>query len=475
MIVAPALEKLNYRLARYYLDKLRTAESAYQYGGEHSIYALAMFECEWPHIQQWQAWSAAHASDDNQAATLCKEYSQVGAELLILRQHPQERLEWLEAGLAATYQLGDTSTEMVHLYLLARVHHVLGSLILAQEYAEKALALARQLGNPLYICRSLLALARVFLYKAEYERSQATFDQALVLSIELDTPLEMAEALTGLGAVAFRQSDYIHAYDYDTKALKIYEEQGQPHYICSALRNLSSVAAVIGDKDAAIKYAERGAVLARNIGYQELLASCLGTLGLLATEQGNFDEACEYLQQSLDITRLLGDPFEEVGARIRLGLLLLRLGDLSAVLVCFEAVLPLANKSGFRWHSAIALWAMAQVFRRKGDLLHTGLKLHAGLEIALDIKNINIQTAYLLEAALLWHDRGQIEQAATWAALLQANIKELDVKQLAAFDDLKQKLKDSLGQAQFTTALEDGRNLNLDSVLEEILTELRQV
>src|SRR3972149_4269834 len=88
----------HYRLAQYYLGKLRAAGAAFRRGHANSAYGLAVFDREWAQIKHWQAWLADRLADDPTAVQLCAEYPHVGADLLVLRQSPQEPIAWLGGG-----------------------------------------------------------------------------------------------------------------------------------------------------------------------------------------------------------------------------------------------------------------------------------------------------------------------------------------------------------------------------------------
>jgi hypothetical protein len=46
------IQTTQIRLARHYLNKLRSANAAYKRGSESTSHGLRQFEQEWPHIKQ---------------------------------------------------------------------------------------------------------------------------------------------------------------------------------------------------------------------------------------------------------------------------------------------------------------------------------------------------------------------------------------------------------------------------------------
>jgi tetratricopeptide (TPR) repeat protein len=463
---------IHYRMAHHYLNKLRAAEAAYQHGHEHSEYALSLFDQDWQNIKQWQAWSANHAVADHEAAWLCKEYSQASIDLLILRQHPQERLVWLNAGLTAARQLGDAQAEMIHEYLMGRVYNALGSPAAAQNHAEKALSLAQEQHDHLYMSKILITLGAAFYNIDDYEQAKLAYEQGLILSQKLDAKPIIGSALNGLGNVAHGQGNYEQAETYYFQYLEIAEIYGRPHDIALVLRNLALVKNSLGDIETAIAYAQQGAELARAVRDQRQLASILGLLGDMALVQGKLDEARQHYQESLDMARRTSRLSDEVSAWGRLGSLYLRLGDFTQALNCFESVLSLSNKSGFRWYNTLALLSISQVFRMMGDLGNASLKLREGLQIALTIENEAIHVSYLLEATSLGSVFGQLEQSAHWLGLLQFHSHNFDADQKNEFARLHQTLETKLGQKPFINAVAYGKTLSLDEVVRSLPDKL---
>jgi tetratricopeptide (TPR) repeat protein len=472
MINTTQFKNVHSRMARYYLQKLQSAETLYQYGHEYSDEALSLFDQDWQHIKLWRDWSAAHTSTSDEFAQLCKEFSQVSVDLLILRQHPEQRLEWLCDGLSAARQIGDEYSEMIHQSLLGRAYNSLGLLADAQYYAEQALKLADQRDDRFNMSRILITLGNTFSKKDDYEAARRANELALALSRELDAKPLIGSALNGLGAVAYDQGNFEFARECYNQFLEIVTQLGRPHDICLALYNLAILANAQGQIDQAIEYAQQGHELCRAIKDQRQLASILGLLGDLATSQRKLSEARRHYEESLEIARQINRLSDEISAWGRLGSLNLELGDFSKALQCYASVVTLSEKSGFRWYHMMALMSMAQVFRMMGDLESAHRKLYQGLEIALTVESQRIHLYHLLEAALLWHDRGQLEQAAEWVGILQVNIKELDIDQKAVCDDLRGKLQTTLGQRCFDEAFKRGQLLELKQVMEDILAEL---
>lgn len=473
--MAHIVASAQFRLANYYLTKLRTIETTFKRGHEHSIEALAQFDQDWSQIKRWRAWAADHANEHDDIATIGTEYAQAGAEFFLLRLHPHERLEWLEAGLAAANRLGDTHAEMIHQLHLGRTYSYLGSVAYALRHTERAMALAQQLDDQIHLCRSLITLGGIYYGIDEYEKSRQTHEQALQIGIELGAKHEIGTTFNGLGNVAFSQADYERAYDCYMRSMEILDEAGIAVGVCMALRNLSMVTKRMGDTDAATSYAKRCVELCREVGYQSCLAETLSQLGLLAYDRDQLAEARDYYEQSLDLSRQISHPSNEAYVLYRLGCLVFKTGDIPEALEYFEAAAALSQEIGERWFAAIALMNLAEVLRAKGEIQQACRKLHEGWEIAATLDGSAIRAKYLAEAARLWLDLDQAEQAAIWVGLLSNYVEKLMGDERKSYENLRQALITELSPEQFAVAMACGQNLDLDSEIEKAMSNLVNV
>ena len=96
---ADELDGAARRHAMYYLNVLAQANNLYIKGGGFIKQGLALLDLEWGSVQAGQAWAAAHAEQDKEAARLCSRYPDAGCNCLHLYKHPRERIHWLEAAL----------------------------------------------------------------------------------------------------------------------------------------------------------------------------------------------------------------------------------------------------------------------------------------------------------------------------------------------------------------------------------------
>jgi len=158
---AAALEPARLRHAGHYLSVLKNATDLYKEGKENTYSGLKLFDVEWTNIRYAQMWAEEtilihHDNKINSlklcpeyksALDLCNSYPYVAAYLLVLRQHPQERIHWLEVALAASQQLNDRKKEALHKANMGLAYASIGDSNTSINLNESALEIAREIGD----------------------------------------------------------------------------------------------------------------------------------------------------------------------------------------------------------------------------------------------------------------------------------------------------------------------------------------
>ena len=135
------------RHAAHYLAVAGRADEAYLEGGEGVLAGLRLFDQERVQIEAGQAWAAGYAAEDDEAAELAQDYPLRAASVLELRQHPRDRIGWLEASAEAARKLGNRDREGMAVGNLGNGYLELGEPKRAIEYYEQQLPIARETGD----------------------------------------------------------------------------------------------------------------------------------------------------------------------------------------------------------------------------------------------------------------------------------------------------------------------------------------
>jgi hypothetical protein len=166
-------------------------------------------------------------------------------------------------------------------------------------------------------------------------------------------------------------------------------------------------------------------------------------------------------------------PVDEIITLNLLGDLSAQEGEIPEAIQYLEKALSLSTVAGLRWAISYSLYYLTKVLRRSGNILLARQRLREGLEVVCTINRRDLQASFLLEAALLWHGQGNGKQAASWMGLLQQYLDILvEPREKATYNDLRGRLVAELGQQEYAQAVTRAGSPELDSVIEQILSEL---
>src|ERR1035437_427087 len=238
------------RHAEHYLAVASAADNLYLKGGEATLQGLRFFDTEWGNIRAGQAWAAALAGQDDAAARLASRYADGAVYCLDLRQHPRERILWLEAALAAARRLKDRAAEGAHRGNLGNAYALLGETRRAIEFYEKALGINREAGD---------------------RRGEGG-------------------TLGNLGIAHKNLGELRRAIEFYEKQVLIVREIGDRRGEGSALGNLGNAYVALGEARRAIEYYENALGIDHEVGDRRGEAQDLGNLGLAYADLGRFEE-----------------------------------------------------------------------------------------------------------------------------------------------------------------------------------------
>ncbi len=274
------------RHAVHYLDVEGRAGDTYLEGGKGVLAGLRLFDQERVQIEAGQAWAAGHAAEDDEAAVLAQDYPLRAAEVLNLRQHPRERIRWLEVSAKAARKLGNRGDEGMALGGLGNRFLELGEPRRAIEYYQQHLEIARETGD---------------------RRGEGN-------------------ALGNLGVAYRRLGETRRAIEYYEQHLEIARETGDRRGEGAALNNLGLAYADLGEPRRAIQYYERVLEITRATGDRRGEGAALNNLGIAHRRLGETPRAIEYYEQDLGTTRETGDRRGEGMTLYNRGLALDNLG-----------------------------------------------------------------------------------------------------------------------------------------------------
>ena len=354
------------RHALWYERLLAEANTGYLEGGDKARAGLARFDQERANIEAGQAWAAAHAAEDDEAARLCSAYAGASWAIRQLRQPAPDDLAWTEAALRAARQIKDQRHETVHLDNLGLAYAALGQPREAIDYHEQALRIDRALGDRYGEGQSLGNLGLAYAALGQPGRALEFFSEHLTIARELGDRRGEANALGNIAlayAALDRTDEALQAYN---QVLGLMRALGNRHGEGNTLTLLAHLWATLGDLPRAIGLYEQHRAIAHEMGDRRGEADALSNLGN-AYYRSDPGRAVEFYEQSLAVRREIGDRPGEGSTVNNLGGAYAALGDARRALECFEAARRLMHDLGDRRGEAYARWNIGEALNALGD------------------------------------------------------------------------------------------------------------
>jgi hypothetical protein len=460
------------RLAKYYLDRLRTANTIYRRGATSSAESTSMLGQDWGQIAQWQAWAAAQSPLDQEAARLCASYAQDGADILNARQNPQERAAWLEAGLAAAQALGDGRATAACLLGLAWALYKT-EVERAEDVARQALAQSKRIHDTLLIGQSLHLLGEMAMRRETLEDAEQQLLQSATLLQALDAQAALADVCFSLSELMYWRGLPERAYTYALQCYHIQQRLGLNQSINNNLTWLGLMTIETGDFSAGEQYVRQSEALCRAVGARSTLVHTLSALCELMIIRKDAAQARAYVQEALKIAQDIDEAW-------LLPILFVHSGAIHALTGNYEAAqhdtrqaLKLVRASGNRSVQIYVLMHLAEFQLAVGALEAASAALSESMHAAVQANNHRDIVYGVFVAIKLWCRRGDTLCAAEWVELL-LSLRGVDYALRCDLAALRAELLGLLGPDLFAAAAKRGKQLELQPVARQIAAALTE-
>ncbi|HKX32796.1 MAG TPA: tetratricopeptide repeat protein [Blastocatellia bacterium] len=332
------------RHAAHYQRILISANALYLQSGDGVERGLALFDLELLNIEAGQAWTVERTVTDDTAAELCIAYPETGVDLLLLRQHPRERVQWLEAMLAAAQRLNRSGAESVACSNLGFAYHALGETRRAIEFSQQALEITRRTGDRKGELRALSTLSIAYITLGEASLAIEFSQQQVASAREIGDRRSEGWALGNLGEAYSVQGDKKRAIEFQKQWLMIARETGDRRNEGWALGRLAGAYADLGEARRAVGFYDQWLMIAREIGDRRGEGTSLRNLGHLYATLGKNSRTIELYEQALMIARETEDRRNEGELLWNMAMVLDRLGERARAVHCAEAALMICER-----------------------------------------------------------------------------------------------------------------------------------
>jgi tetratricopeptide (TPR) repeat protein len=365
--LAARLTAARRRHAEYYCGLLAAADKLYLKGGDQVALGLALFDRERHNIESGRAWAAGGVLADPAAARLCVGYPLQGVNVLPLRLHPRQRIDWLETAVTAARKIGDRPSEGATLGNLGSAYFELGEPRRAIEFYEQHLTIAREIGDRRSEGQALGNLGVAYGDLGKPRRAIEFYEQNLTIAREIGARRSESAALSNLGVAYGDLGEPRRAIEFYEQHLTIAREIGDHRSEGAVLSNLGVAYGDLGEPRRAIEFYEQHLTIAREIGDRRSEGQALGNLGVALRNLGERRRSIECYDQQLTITREIGDRRGEGQALGNLGVAYGDLGEPRRAIEFYEQQLTIAREIGDRRSEGQALGNLGVALRNLGE------------------------------------------------------------------------------------------------------------
>jgi tetratricopeptide (TPR) repeat protein len=330
------------RHAQHYAERLFAASNDLDGGAREPAAVLASIDQEWPHVRAAFAFCRAHTDHLEGAAELCSRLPDA-ANVLRLRLHPRERIEWLEAAIAQARARGDGRLSGRLLAHLGRAHQELGDPRRARELCGAAQAIAEACGDKHTQAHALVALGDAHHALGEARLAIAASERALSLARELGADADVAGAQVVLGWGYQVLGDSARAAEHAAEGLPVARRLGDRSLESTALLAIAFARQTLGDFESAREHGEQVLAISRELGDRRMEG-----YALLSLSQPMSPKAPSGMRhrEALELARETGDRRMEGYATIMEGVSAGAGSDLRGALRHLEAALSIADETG---------------------------------------------------------------------------------------------------------------------------------
>ena len=329
----PSSREAHLRHAQHYCSLLQSANALHLKCGDQITEGLSIFDREWANILAAYDWVGNFTQKDLVEASLCCAINDAGSHLLDLRQHPHERIRWLNTALTAARTLAaGRLMECLILSNLGAAHLRMRKAREAVKCSQKSLAIAKELKNGYAVAVAVGNLGNAYLQLGDINLAIHCFKYDLEVCRQTADRRGEGEAFLNLGNAYLCNDDGKDAAECFEQALIASRACGARQNEANALGNLGIVRRQSGDLHKAIEAQKEALDLFRAMEDRTGESNALGNLGLAHADLGEHKSALRYYDEQLAIATEINDPRGQATAHYNSSLVLRRVGQLSLAL-----------------------------------------------------------------------------------------------------------------------------------------------
>lgn len=229
-----------------------------------------------------------------------------------------------------------------------------------------------------------------------------------------------------------------------------------------------------GEIERAIPLKEQATEILRSLGEHHEVAANLHDIADSWAHVGDYERARAAASEALEIRRTLGDPGGIAHALSSLGDVALFEGDLSEARRIYAEVLELIEASPTEAvDKAVGLHSLAECRRRQGEYEGAAANLVEAIKLAAE-QNLIFSVPEMLDTAAALTALSDPRRGTVLAGAAETLRREsgFDYFDRLESERIAASLRDSLGESEFESAMDEGRNLPVEAAMQTALESL---
>ncbi|MCQ3929397.1 MAG: hypothetical protein DPW16_02975 [Chloroflexi bacterium] len=405
-----------------------------------------------------------HAGDTAKEAN----YAQIGGEQALAISNSRGAIDLYNRALQLTPQ-DNQGVRAALLVDLAKSHENLSDYTTATQHLNEGLALARGANDQLMMVKALNALGLVTEMQGAYDEALKLNEQALEIARAIADQAGTATALKNLGNIARLRGDYDNAKQHYQESLAIRTELNDKQGMAVCLNNLGLTYYFQGNMEEAKRCLTEALDIHKQIGARFETAAGLGNLGVITASWGDTEAAKQYFEESMVTRREIGDRAGQASMLTNLGMLAKDAKDFDEAHRYFKEGLTIRREIGDRAGIANSLINLGVVAKGHQLIFQAEKYLQEALKEAKALEAVPLMLETMVELAGLQIENGQYTQAAEWLGMV-VNHPALDTGVKMAVEPILTDLGQKFPPDKLNPALERGKQLRLDTVVDELLS-----
>jgi DNA-binding SARP family transcriptional activator len=204
------------------------------------------------------------------------------------------------------------------------------------------------------------------------------------------------------GALCFFRGDHGDALDSWLRAADVARQAGWAEGEAAAQGNIGAAYQLLGQLQEAADHLARSLAIRRRIGWEIGEAGALNNLGMVYLDMGRLEQAVEHYTEAGAIFRRLGAGISAGRTDVNRGVALYWLGRLDEAAATITPVVEVLSDAGDRHDLAYGHWALAELYRDRGDHTRALDLAHAAHATAVEAGNERVE-AYALASLASVH------------------------------------------------------------------------